>query len=143
MITDEQIRALRTEAARAGDTTQVRLCDIALGEASILGYTTWGSVRGMGPVRMTRAEAEADLAHDAKGCSKHGGYSDREVYAIDGDRYVVDADDHKSNVYPYGPTGAALRLGRGDARPVPEWMDPTAARAECERVIEAARAAGP
>lgn len=32
MITDEQIRALRDEAAAAGDTMQVEICETALGE---------------------------------------------------------------------------------------------------------------
>lgn len=31
-ITEDQIRALRTEAAQAGDRVQVHICDVALGD---------------------------------------------------------------------------------------------------------------
>jgi hypothetical protein len=76
----------------------------------------------MGLVRATIDEAERDLATDAEGCAKQGGYSDRAVYAIDHEGYVVDVDDPRINVYPYGRTSAALKLGRGDAQDVPAWM---------------------
>ena len=84
------------------------------------GYTTWGSVRGMGPVRQTLAEADYDLAADQEGCASQRGYSDREVYSIDNEGYVVDMIG--ANVYPHGRTNSALRLGRGDACAVPAWM---------------------
>ena len=77
-------------------------------------YTTWGSVRGMGPIRTTAEQAERDLTSDRRGCRRQGGYSDRSVYAIDDDGYVVELDedgqpDSERNVYPYGRTSAALR----------------------------------
>ena len=89
--------------------------------AVVKGYTTWGSVRGMGPVRKTLAKADHDLAADQEGCASQRGYSDREVYAIDDEGYVVDTVTG-ANVYPHGRTSSALKLGRGDACAVPAWM---------------------
>lgn len=74
----------------------------------IKAWTTWGSVRGPGPVRTTEAEALRDLEADQAGCSKQGGYSDRHVYAIDEDGYVV--DDDGDNVWPHGRTSRALKV---------------------------------
>lgn len=73
-------------------------------------YVTWGSVRGLGPVRTDRQRAERDLLDDQNGCRKQGGYSDRDVYGIDNEGYVVTIEGE--NVYPYGRTCAALRLTR-------------------------------
>lgn len=87
----------------------------------LIGWTTWGSVRGMGPVRETLEEAQTDLELDQQGCEEQRGYSDRDVYAIDHEGYVVHPETG-DNVYPYGRTSAALKLGRGDARQAPEWM---------------------
>ena len=51
-ITDDQIAALRDEAAAAGDYDQVIICDVALGE------TDFGALA----VEMTRDEARAECA---------------------------------------------------------------------------------
>lgn len=82
---------------------------------TIIGYTTWGSVRGLGPIRpvdnsLAEAQqlAERDLRDDQDGCRKQRGYSDRDVYAIDEEGYVVDADG--DNVWPHGRTHRALRV---------------------------------
>ena len=57
-------------------------------------YTTYGSVRGQGPVRDSLEAALRDLENDGDGCAAQGGYSDRRVYAIDADgrRRAVDSD---------------------------------------------------
>lgn len=78
-------------------------------------YVTWGSIRGMGPIRKTIEQAERDLRADQRGCRRQGGYSDRFVYAIDADGYVVGLNldggpDSDANVFPYGRTSAALRV---------------------------------
>jgi len=44
-ITNSQIKALRTEAAQAGDHAQVLLCDLALGEVELDEDTTIESLR--------------------------------------------------------------------------------------------------
>lgn len=51
-------------------------------------YTTYGSVRGQGPVRDTEDAAERDLLRDRKGCRAQGGYSDRELAYIGEDGYL-------------------------------------------------------
>lgn len=71
-------------------------------------YTTWGPVRDRGPIRATEAEAEADLERDRSGCAAQGGYSDRQVYAIDEDGYLVDHDGEP--VWPsHGRSNGAVR----------------------------------
>ncbi len=45
-------------------------------------FTTYGHVRGQGPVRTTQDEAFRDLALDRHGCVMQGGYSDRDVVRI-------------------------------------------------------------
>jgi hypothetical protein len=75
-------------------------------------WITWGSVRGQGPIRSTCMDAERDLTEDREGCAAQGGYSDREVYGIDADGYVV--DDDGGNVWPYGRTNPALRINAGE-----------------------------
>lgn len=76
--------------------------------AKMIRWTTWGSVRGQGPIRETRAEAERDYDDDARGCARQGGYSDRAVYGIDEDGWVV--DDQGGNVWPHGRTSRALKV---------------------------------
>lgn len=72
-------------------------------------WITWGSVRGFGPVRATQDEAHTDAERDAADCRSSGGgsYSDRGVYQIDRDGWVVDA--RGCNVYPHGKGVGALR----------------------------------
>lgn len=50
---------------------------------AIIAWGTYGSVRGYGPPRLTFAEAQKDRQSDARGCASQGGYSDREVVAVD------------------------------------------------------------
>lgn len=50
---------------------------------AIIAWGTYGSVRGYGPPRLTLAEAQKDRQSDERGCASQGGYSDREVVAID------------------------------------------------------------
>jgi hypothetical protein len=75
------------------------------------GWTTWGDVRGLGPIRGVneRGQAECDLKADGHGCRQQGGYSDRSLYAIDADGYLVEPGTD-INVYPYGRTHAALKV---------------------------------
>lgn len=68
--------------------------------AIFLSFTTTGSVRGScGHLHTTRANAEKCVAKDARGCEKHGGYSDRSVVVLadivdrDGDRVQVEVGE--------------------------------------------------
>ena len=72
-------------------------------------WATWGSVRGLGPVRSLIGSAIEDLERDRIDCRSQGGYSDRELYAVDADGYVIDPDTG-ANVYPYGRTHHALKV---------------------------------
>ncbi len=51
--------------------------------AKYIGYGSYGSVRGYGPLRGTREEAESDVRSDGEGCQQQGGYSDRAVVVVD------------------------------------------------------------
>lgn len=75
----------------------------------INGWTTWGMVRGLGPVRDSQDAALRDLTDDSEACGNQGGYSDRDLYAIDQDGYVVDPDTG-DNVWPNGRTSRALKV---------------------------------
>lgn len=55
---------------------------------SDLRYTTYGSVRGMGPLRDDADDADQDLRRDAAGCRMQGGYSDRGVCYVDRDGWL-------------------------------------------------------
>lgn len=71
-------------------------------------FTTYGHVRDMGPIRNTREAAERDLAKDREGCRDQGGYSDRSVYAIDADGYLMQEDG--SPVWPsHGRSSGAVK----------------------------------
>lgn len=72
-------------------------------------YTTYGPVRGLGPIRTSIDAAQRDLKNDQYGCYRGcGGYSDRRVYAIDADGYLV--DDFGRFVYPsHGKSMGAVR----------------------------------
>lgn len=52
-------------------------------------YTTYGPVRGQGPVRETEPAAREDLESDQSGCAAQGGYSDRAVVGIVDERLVT------------------------------------------------------
>ena len=72
-------------------------------------WVTWGRVRGMGPICNTRAEAERSARADAVGCSRQGGYSDRHVFRVDDDGFLI--DDHGENVWPpHGRSTGAVRV---------------------------------
>ena len=83
-------------------------------------WVTWGSVRGLGPVRATEDEARRDASEDHDGCTEHGGYSDRDVYAIDDDgfAFAVDVDGRVIDdyVWPHGRSGRALKVDLTEAR---------------------------
>lgn len=58
--------------------------------ARIVAWGTYGSVRGMGPLRASRKEAERDQDRDCDDCRAVPGgdcYSDRYVVAVDADGY--------------------------------------------------------
>ena len=61
-ITDKQIRALRTEAAQAGDEAQVKLCDLALTYDA--NYEEWLHERQ--PHKRPAAWEDVERAHRAK-----------------------------------------------------------------------------
>lgn len=68
----------------------------------IKGYTTYGDVRGQcGHLHRTRSSARACLNRDQSGCASQGGYSDRDVHAIDMDGYLT----HDDGDYVRGPGG--------------------------------------
>lgn len=128
-ITDDQIMALRAEAASSGDTAQVTLCDRALdgddsartqcqdaidsaramddSDATPIRYSTYGSVRGFGPLRDSRKSAEGDLTHDRIACRRRGGYSDRQLVEISGDGYAY--HDLASDNWVRGDDGHGIR----------------------------------
>jgi hypothetical protein len=62
--------------------------------STIVAWGTYGSVRGYGPLRATREQAEGDLRADVSGCHRQHGYSDRQVVAVDADGvcWAVDYD---------------------------------------------------
>lgn len=73
-------------------------------------YTTYGDVRGQGPVRDTLAQAEQDLADDQSGCSKQRGYSDRRVCYVGDDGYLYhDADCTDWVAGPGGRTSGGIK----------------------------------
>lgn len=76
-------------------------------------YVSWGSVRGLGPIRDSEAEAEADVRRDGADCAKlgNGAYSDRRVYAIDDEGYLYrEPYGVRLYAYPYGRSHGALRV---------------------------------
>lgn len=49
-------------------------------------YTTWGPVRGScGHEHKSIDTADACLRRDGEGCAGQGGYTDRNIYALDAD----------------------------------------------------------
>ena len=76
-------------------------------------YTTWGPVRGQGPIRATFAEARVDLQSDARACARQGGYSDRRIVAVvDGRLREVDEWGSPGGpVWPsHGRSSGAVRV---------------------------------
>jgi len=72
---------------------------------TVVAYGTYGSVRGYGPLRATQSEAERDLDDDITGCRGQGGYSDREVVAVDADGCCWEDDDGEIGAWVAGPGG--------------------------------------
>lgn len=65
-------------------------------------YGSYGSVRGYGRLFSALAEAERDVRRDGEGCAKQGGYSDRQVVAVDEDGicYAVDGNGDPTHWIP-------------------------------------------
>jgi hypothetical protein len=77
-------------------------------------YTTYGAVRGMGPIRTERRVAERDMKSDQDGCAKQGGYSDRDVYEIDSEGFLRTIGN-RMLVWPSsGRSNGAVRLRSDD-----------------------------
>ena len=73
-------------------------------------YTTYGDVRGQGPIRKTEAAAEADLIKDQKGCKSQGGYSDRSLCYIGDDGFLYRDSACTEVVWPSsGRSNGAVR----------------------------------
>lgn len=75
-------------------------------------FTTYGDVRGQGKVFDTQHAAENSLAADQRGCAKQGGYSDRQVVAIDEDGYLRQIEDGKAAGYiwpSWGKSSGAVK----------------------------------
>ena len=74
-------------------------------------YTTYGSVRGMGPIRETLEEAERDLTADQTGCRKQGGYSDRSIAYVGDDSYLYHDEDCQDWIAgPGGRTSGGIQV---------------------------------
>ena len=63
----------------------------------IKAWCSWGKTRGLGPRRLSRIDASADVTKDAAMLGGLGGRTDRAVYAIDADGYL--RDDAEGYVY--------------------------------------------
>jgi len=106
-VTDQSV-----PTGSAARTRYYRRADVAPWQR----WTTWGPVRDRGDVHATREDAEADLARDRKGCSRQGGYSDRAVYRIDRDGYLLDG--RGCNIWPSsGRSSGAVRVTTSEMRP--------------------------
>jgi len=78
----------------------------------IVGYTTWGSVRGQGPVRSALSQANEDLTDDRRACESLGGYSDRVVVVVDEDGFL----HHEDGAYVWPSHGRANGAVRAAVR---------------------------
>lgn len=56
-------------------------------------FTTYGSVRGQGKVFSSRQAAENSLEADRRACCKQGGYSDRQLCAVDVEGFLRQIDE--------------------------------------------------
>lgn len=85
-------------------------------QVNVIGYGTYGSVRGFGPLRLTREHAEADCTNDSTACRRlrDGAYSDRRVVAVDmaGVCYLDEQDDESWVPGRGGRTGGAATYSR-------------------------------
>ena len=73
-------------------------------------FTTYGAVRlGCGHRHKSVAAAERCLTRDRDGCASQRGYSDRSIYTVDEDGYLIDLDG--APLYPpSGRSSGAVRL---------------------------------
>lgn len=91
----------------------------------IIGYGSYGSTRGHGPFRLSLAEADGDVESDARGCARQGGYSDRQVVAVDADGccYAVDEDGvANEDEWIPGPGGLTSGAARYDLASIDNLM---------------------
>lgn len=56
-------------------------------------YGSYGPVRGYGPLCDSLMDAEKSVRQDGHGCARQGGYSDRQIVAVDQDGYCYRVDD--------------------------------------------------
>jgi hypothetical protein len=75
-------------------------------------YITWGDVGGFGRVRRSLERAEADLRRDIKGCRRQGGYSDRAVYRLGSQGYLLHMDDDELVWPASGRSHGAVRWSK-------------------------------
>lgn len=85
-------------------------------------YTTWGRVRGMGPIRADRAAADLDLDEDRSACRRQRGYSDRALCLIDVDG-VLHYEDGRTVWPAHGRGCGAVRISRGPGAPTSRLTD--------------------
>lgn len=93
-----------TDRTTDGQPTYARRSDVAP-----VRWTTWGSVRGQGVIYTSRSLAELDLKRDRRGAAAQGGGSDRDLYLVDHEGFVVSPEG--DNVYPDGRGSGALKVG--------------------------------
>lgn len=79
-------------------------------QITVIGYTSYGSVRGQSKVYATLAEAERDLRQDRSGCHKQGGYSDRRIACVGSDGYLYSDEACATPIWPsHGRSNGAVR----------------------------------
>lgn len=67
---------------------------------TVVGYTSYGHVRGQSRRFRTLEAAERDLVSDQRGCEKQGGYSDRHIAYIGDDGYLYHDGECEMVVWP-------------------------------------------
>lgn len=55
-------------------------------------FTTWGPVRGLGPLQASEEAALRDLHADRDGCSRLDGRSHRRLFEVDGEGFLCEID---------------------------------------------------
>lgn len=72
--------------------------------------TSYGDVRGQGPVRRSVEAAERDIDRDDAGCQAQGGYSDRRIAYIGADGYLYADEACEEPIWPsHGRSSGAVR----------------------------------
>lgn len=92
--TDEDARHAERVALQAGAPPQEVLAVTrkALFQGDPVAWTTYGPLRGRGPIRKSRKEALLDLQRHSEECRRAGRYSDRTVVWLDKNGYIYDND---------------------------------------------------